>query len=173
MGLRVSGGSLRSRSGWRPSSSLYRSHFAEREVLVDDKDEPATGLVQWDRAEGRAAKLRQSLGLDPQSLAKLLNGLAKTLNVDGTNDSGLEAGRQPLRGVHGHASYLDAVDRHPRRRPGVAGGTDACAWSSLSNTTIENPLPSRSTSQYPATKPGAEVILGRMSLVRASAAAEA
>jgi hypothetical protein len=55
----------------------------------------------------------------------------------------------------------------------VAGGTDACAWSSVANTTIENPLPSRGSSQYPATKPGAEVILGRMSLVRASAAAEA
>jgi hypothetical protein len=69
---------------------LYRSHFAEREVLVDDKDEPATGLVQWDRAEGRAAKLRQSLGLDPQSLAKLLNGLAMVAFAT-HDEAGLEA----------------------------------------------------------------------------------
>jgi hypothetical protein len=55
----------------------------------------------------------------------------------------------------------------------LAGGADRRGCSSDPNTTNEKPRPPTGSSQWPATKPGAERILGRMSRVSALAAAGA
>ena len=55
----------------------------------------------------------------------------------------------------------------------LAGGPDRRACSSVSNTRNEKTSPSSGSSQKPATKPGAERIVGRRSCVSALAAADA
>jgi hypothetical protein len=49
---------------------LYRRWFDEH-GLFDEEGKPRPGLSNWDRTESRAAKLRQRLGLDPLSRARL------------------------------------------------------------------------------------------------------
>ncbi len=54
---------------------LYRRWFDERGLWAGDGS-PLPGLVLYNRAEGRAAQLRQALGLDPRSLVAILGQLA-------------------------------------------------------------------------------------------------
>jgi hypothetical protein len=63
---------------------LYRQHFDDG--VFDSAGEPRAGLVQWDRAEARASKLRAELGLTPQSLAKLLGTLTSVATAGGYED---------------------------------------------------------------------------------------
>lgn len=53
----------------------YRAHF-DQHGLFDDDGEPLPGLERWDRAEARAAKAAERLGVDPTSWARLLESLA-------------------------------------------------------------------------------------------------
>lgn len=50
--------------------TLYRQWFSEQ-GLVDADGEPLPGISNWDKVESRAMNLRQRLGLDPLSRARL------------------------------------------------------------------------------------------------------
>jgi hypothetical protein len=70
----------------------YRSWFFEH-GLRDEDGEPLPGLVQWDRAEARAAKLRARLSLDPAALASLLHKLSE---VEGRGGARASAEREAI-----------------------------------------------------------------------------
>jgi hypothetical protein len=79
-------------------AELYRRHFDDVGLgLVDE--EPPPGLAEWERAEGRAQRLRAELGLSPSSLTKLLRGLssidgpAATAGLDALKAAGAEIRR--------------------------------------------------------------------------------
>lgn len=56
-------------------AELYRRHFDDVGLSAGAEDAPS-GLAEWERAEGRAQRLRAELGLSPSSLTKLLRGLS-------------------------------------------------------------------------------------------------
>ena len=61
-------------TAWATSEAaceLYRVHF-DRVGLFDEAGELQAGLDRWDRAEGRASRLRDRLGLDPIAYARLV-----------------------------------------------------------------------------------------------------
>lgn len=61
---------------WAEAQAVtYRNHFDEAGLGLDD-EEPPKGDQRWDRAEGRAAKLRAELGLSPVALTRLLGNLS-------------------------------------------------------------------------------------------------
>lgn len=69
-------------------AELYRRHFDDVGLGMGDEKSPA-GLAEWERAEGRAQRLRGELGLSPTTLASLLRGLSA---IDGpAAASGLDA----------------------------------------------------------------------------------
>lgn len=56
---------------------LYRRWFDEQGLdPAAPADKAPNGLQRWERAEGRAQRLRGELGLSPTSLTKLLRGLS-------------------------------------------------------------------------------------------------
>jgi hypothetical protein len=61
---------------------LYRQHFDDG--AFNAQGEPRAGLVQWDRAEARATKLRARLSLDPAALASLLVKISTVESQGGT-----------------------------------------------------------------------------------------
>lgn len=69
---------------------LYRRWFDEHGLDPSaPSDEAPNGLQRWERAEGRAQRLRGELGLSPSSLTTLLRGLSA---IDGpAAATGLEA----------------------------------------------------------------------------------
>jgi hypothetical protein len=76
-------------SAWAAAEAVclaYRNWFFEQ-GLRDEEDQPATGLVAWDRAEARAAKLRARLSLDPSALASLLTKLVSVESSGGQRAS--------------------------------------------------------------------------------------
>ena len=55
-------------------AELYRRHFDDVGLGEGAEDAPS-GLAEWERAEGRAQRLRGELGLSPTTLASLLRSL--------------------------------------------------------------------------------------------------
>lgn len=82
-------GALRSLS-YAEAELLLRRRWISEHGLVDDDGNDRPGSDRLERAEARAARLRDALGLTPHSQASLLSKLA-SVAVAGGDDGGLEA----------------------------------------------------------------------------------